>query len=168
MAAPETERVYLRAQELAENGGTAAQRFSLMMGLFGTAYVGGRLQGARDWAEQVRTFVSRNPEPEFLLELHHHDWSFALSTGEQEAAQRHVEEGLAFYQAHPGSVPITPYSAHHPAVCGHVWGAIIFWLRGYPERARRHAEQAVSLAHEVGHSPSVIFALSHKANVHQI
>jgi predicted ATPase len=167
-AAPETQGVYPRAQELAETGGTAVQRFLLLTGLFGTAYVGGRLQEARDWGEQVRTFVSRQPEPEFLLELHHLDWSFALSTGELEAAQGHVEDGLAFYQAQPASVPVTPYSAHHPAVCGHVWGAIIFWLRGYPERARRHADQAVSLAHEVGHSPSVIFALGHKANVHQI
>jgi len=126
------------------------------------------LREARDRAGQVRMFVSRHPEPEFLLELHHHDWSFALSTGELEAAQRYVEDGLAFYQAHPGSVPVTPYSAHHPAVCGHAWGAIILWLRGYPKEARRHADQAVSLAHEVGHSPSVIFALVHKANIHQI
>jgi predicted ATPase len=167
-AAPETERVYHRAQKLAEIGGTAAESFSLLAGLFGTAYVGGRLAEARDRMERVRTFVIQRPEPEFLLELCHYDWSLELSAGELEAAQRHVEDGLAFYQAHPGSVPVTPYSAHHPAVCGHVWGAIIFWLRGYPERARRHADQAVSLAHEVGHSPSVIFALSHKANVHQI
>src|SRR6266851_8400360 len=167
-AAPETERVYLRAQKLAETGGTAAQRFSLLVGLFGIAYVGGRFTEARDLLEQTRSFTSQQPEPEFLLELHHHDWSIALSTGELETAQRHVEDGLAFYQAHPGSVPVTPYSAHHPAVCGHAWGAIIFWLRGYPDAARRHADRAVLLAHEVGHSPSVIFALGHKANVHQI
>ena len=60
------------------------------------------------------------------------------------------------------------YAAHHPAVCGHAWGAIVFWLRGYPDAARRQTEQAVSLAHQVGHSPSVIFALGHKAHVHQI
>jgi class 3 adenylate cyclase/predicted ATPase len=167
-AAPETERVYLRAQELAETGGTAVQRYVLLTGLFGPAYVGGRFPEARDRLEQIRSFTSQQPEPEFLLELTHHDWSIALSTGELETAQRHVEDGLAFYQAHPGSVPVTPYSAHHPGVCGHAWGAIIFWLRGYPERARRHADRAVSLAHEVGHSPSVIFALGHKANVHQI
>jgi class 3 adenylate cyclase/predicted ATPase len=167
-AAPETERVYLRAQGLAETGCTASQRFSLLTGLFGTAYVRGRFTEARDRLEQTRNFTSQQPEPEFLLELHHHDWSIALSTGELETAQRHVEEGLAFYQAHPGSVPVMPYSAHHPAVCGHSWGAIIFWLRGYPERSRRHADQAVSLAHEVGHSPSVIFALGHRANVRQI
>ncbi len=167
-AAPETERVSLRVQELAETGGTAAQRFSLLGGLFGPAYVGGRFPEARDRLEQIRSFTSQQPEPEFLLELTHLDWSIALSTGELETAQRHVEDGLAFYQAHPGSVPVTPYSAHHPAVCGHAWGAIIFWLRGYPDAARRHADRAVSLAHEVGHSPSVIFALGHKANVHQI
>lgn len=167
-AAPETERFYRRAQRLAEASGTAAQRFSLLTGLFGTAYVSGRLPEARDWAEQIRTFVSRQPEPEFLLELHHYDWSFALSTGELVAAQRHVEDGLAFYEAHPGSVPVTPYSAHHPAVCGHAWGAIVFWLRGYPEAARRHADRAFSLAQEVGHSPSLMFALLHKANVYQL
>jgi class 3 adenylate cyclase/predicted ATPase len=167
-AAPETERVYLRAQELAETGGTAVQRYVLLTGLFGPAYVGGRFPEARDRLEQIRSFTSQQLEPEFLLELTHHDWSIALSTGELETAQRHVEDGLAFYQAHPSSVPVTPYSAHHPGVCGHAWGAIIFWLRGYPERARRHADRAVSLAHEVGHSPSVIFALGHKANVHQI
>jgi predicted ATPase len=174
-AAPETERAYHRAQELAQSGGTAAQSVSLLMGLFRTAYVGGRtayvggrLVEARERLERVRTFVRRRPEPEFLLELYHLDWSFALSTGELEAAQRRVEDGLAFYQAQPGSVPVTFYSAHHPAVCGHVSGAIIFWLRGYPEAARRHADQAVALGHETGHSPSVKFALGQSANVHQI
>jgi class 3 adenylate cyclase/tetratricopeptide (TPR) repeat protein len=167
-AAPETERAYRRAQELAETGGTPAQRFSLLIGLFVSAYVGGRFPEARDWREQIRSFTNRQPEPEFLLELHHIDWSVGLSTGELATAQRHVEDGLAFYETQPGSVPVSPYTAHHPAVCGHVWGAIVFWLRGYPDAARRHAEQAVSMAHQVGHSPSVIFALGHRAHVHQI
>ncbi len=167
-AAPETERVYRRAQALAETGGTPSQRFSLLTGLFGSAYVGGRFAEAQEWAEQVRIFVRRHLEPEFLLELKHHDWSFAFSRGELAPAQRHVEDGLAFYESNPDSVPATPYTAHHPAVCGHAWGAMVFWLRGYPDAARRHAEQAVSLAHQVGHSPSGIFALVHKAEVYQI
>ena len=107
-AAPETERVSLRVQELADTGGTPAQRYFLLTGLFGTAYVRGRFAEARGWLEQTRSFTSQHPEPEFVLELHHRDWSLALSTGELVAAQRHVEEGLAFYHAHPGSVPITP------------------------------------------------------------
>jgi predicted ATPase len=167
-AAPETEKVYLRAHELAKTSGTPEQRFSSLVGWFGIAYVGGRLSAARERLKETLDFTREHPEPVFVLEACHHEWSVALSTGELETAQRDVEEGLAFYQAHPGSVPVTPYSAHHPAVCGHAWGAIIFWLRGYPDAARRHADRAVLLAHEVGHSPSVIFALGHKANVHQI
>jgi predicted ATPase len=104
-AAPETERVYLRAQELAESGGSPAQRFSLLTGLFGLFYVGGRLREARERHQQLLQFVSRHPEPPFVLETLHHDWSLALSAGELESAQRHVEDGLAFYEAQLRSVP---------------------------------------------------------------
>ena len=166
--APETERVYLRAQELAETGGTAAQRFLLLIGLFGMDFAAGRLPEARERLEQVRTLVSRQPEPEFLLELQHFDWALALSSGELGAAQRHVEDGLAFCQAQPGSVRVTLYTADHPAVCVHAWGAIVFWMRGYPEKARRHLDHAASSAHEIGHSASVIFALVNRAMFHQI
>jgi class 3 adenylate cyclase/predicted ATPase len=167
-AAPETERVYLRAQELAESGGTLAQRYSLLTGLFGIPFVGGRLRDARERHEPLRQFTLQHPEPAFVLETHHHSWSVALSGGELDESQRHLEEGLAFYEAHLRRVPIPLYSAHHPAVCGHGWGAIVFWLRGYPDAARRHANQAISLAHEIGDSPSVMHALVTRAQVHQI
>ena len=41
-AAPETEKVYFRAHELARTIGTAEQQFSAVVGLFGPAFVGGR------------------------------------------------------------------------------------------------------------------------------
>ena len=167
-AAPETEQAYLRAQELAETGGTTTQRFSLLTGLFGIAFVGGRMQEAQERLKSLRYFISQHPEPPFLLEAHHHSWSLKLSIGELEAAQRHVEDGLAFYEAQLRSVPLPLYSAHHPAVCGYAFGGIVFWLRGYPEAAERHMRRAVLLAHEVGHSPSIMFALVHKAQIRQI
>jgi len=167
-AAPETEQAYLRAQELAETGGTTTQRFSLLTGLLGVALVGGRMQEAQERLKSVRYFISQHPEPPFLLEAHHHSWSLKLMIGELEAAQRHIEDGLAFYEAQLRSVPLPLYSAHHPAVCGHIFGGIVFWLRGYPEAAERHMRRAVLLAHEVGHSPSIMFALVHKAQIRQI
>jgi class 3 adenylate cyclase/predicted ATPase len=168
-AAPETERVYLRAQELAQSGGgTAAQRFSLLTALFGLAFVGGRLRDAQERHEPLRRFIVHHPEPAFVLETYHHAWSIALSAGELDAAQRHVEDGLAFYEAQLRGVSIPLYSAHHPAVCAHAWGAIVFWLRGYPDAARRHANQAVSLAREIGDSPTVTYALGSRAQVHQV
>ena len=54
-AAPGIERAYLRAQELAEAGGTT-ERFSLLTGLYVIAFVGGRMREARERQEPIRHF----------------------------------------------------------------------------------------------------------------
>src|SRR5262249_21252832 len=105
-AAPETERTYVRARALAETGGTPAHGCCLWRGLLGSAYAGGRFPEARDWLEQFRSLTSRHTEPEFLLELYHLDWSLAFSTGELEVSQRHLKDGLAFYEAHPRAISV--------------------------------------------------------------
>jgi len=167
-AAPETERAYLRAEQLAETGGTLEQRFALLVGLFGILYVGGNLPAARERLKQTWDFVDQHPEPAFLLETIHHDWSTAFSAGELEGAQRHVDRGLALFESQLRSISVPLYSAHHPAVCGYSWGSLILSSRGYSEQAKRYAEQGVCLAHELGDAISVAFALSTKALFHRI
>jgi predicted ATPase len=167
-AAPETEKVHHRAHELARTSGTPEQRFSALVGGFGLAYVSGRLSLARERLKQILDFTREHPEPAFVLETCHHQWSVALSAGELDAAQRHVERGLALYEEQPRSIPVPLYSAHHPAVCGHGWGAFVLWLRGFPDVAQRHANQAVSLAQELGDPLSLAWALGTRAQVHQI
>ncbi len=167
-AAPETERAYLRAQQLAETGATPEQQFALLVGLFGLLYVGGNLSGARERQKPIWDFVDRHPDPVFLLEAIHHDWSVALSAGELEASQRHVERGLKLFESKLRSATVPLYTAHHPAVCGYAWDAQLSWLRGRPDAARRCAERAVSLANELGDAMSAAFALYEKALVHRI
>jgi predicted ATPase len=167
-AAPETEKVYLRAHELAKTSGTPEQRFPALVGYWGTAYVSGRLSAARERFKELLDFVREHPDPVFVLEACHHEWSLALSAGELDAAQRHVERGLALYEAQLPSIPGAGYSAHHPAVCGHGWGALVLWLRGFPDTAQGQANQAVSLAQELRDSLSLAFALATRAQVHQV
>ena len=167
-AAPETERAYLRAERLAETGATPEQQFALLVGLFGLLYVGGNLSGARERQKPIWDFVDRHPDPVFLLEAIHHDWSVALSAGELEASQRHVERGLELFESKLRSAAIPLYTAHHPAVCGYAWDAQLSWLRGRPDAARRYAERAVSLANELGDAMSAAFALYEKALVHRM
>jgi class 3 adenylate cyclase/predicted ATPase len=167
-AAPETERAYLRAEQLAETGATPEQQFALLVGLFGLFYVGGNLSAARERLKQVWKFVDRHPDPVFILEAVHHDWSVALSAGELETSQRHVDRGLELFESKLRSAAVPLYSAHHPAVCGYAWGAQLSWLRGRPDAARRYAERAVSLANELGDSISTAFALYEKAQVHRM
>jgi class 3 adenylate cyclase/predicted ATPase len=165
-SAPETERVYLRAQELARTCGTAEQHFSTLVGLFGIAFVGGRMGAARDRSKPIRDFICKHPEPAFILEADHEEWSLALSCGELEISQQYIEHGLALFNTQLRSTRVPLYTAHHPAVCGYGWGAMLFWLRGFPDKARQHADQSLALAHELGDSASIIFALSTKAHFH--
>ena len=167
-AAPETEKVHLRAHELARTGGTPEQRFSALVGWWGIAYAGARLSVARERLKEILDFIKEQPEPAFVLETCHHEWSVALSAGELDAAQRHVERGLALYEAQLRSITVPLYTAHHPAVCGHGWGAFVLWLRGFPDAAQRHANQAVSLAQELRDSLSFAWALGTRAQVHQV
>jgi class 3 adenylate cyclase/predicted ATPase len=167
-AAPETERAYLRAERLAETGATPEQQFALLVGLFGLLYVGGNLSGARERQKPIWDFVDRHPDPVFLLEAIHHDWSVALSAGELEASQRHIERGLKLFESKLRSAAVPLYTAHHPAVCGYAWDAQLSWLRGRPDAARRCAERAVSLANELGDAMSAAFALYVKALVHRM
>jgi hypothetical protein len=74
--------------------------------------------------------------------------------------------GLALYEKQLRSVSIPLYTAHHPAVCGHGEGAHVLWLRGHPEPARQHANQAVSLAKELGDVVSLVWALGAGAHLY--
>ena len=167
-AAVQTEKVYLRAHELARASGTPEQRFSSLVGWWGIAYVSGNVSVARERLKEILDFTKERPEPVFVLETCHHEWSLALSAGELDAAQHHIERGLALYEAQLPSIPGSGISAHHPAVCGHGWGAFVLWLRGFPDAAQRHANQAVSLAQELRDSLSLAWAWGTRAQVHQI
>jgi len=103
----------------------------------------------------------------YILETIHHEWTVALCAGELESAQSHIERGLALYETQLRSVPFPLYTAHHPAVCGYGEGAHVLWLRGYPDAARRHANQAVSLAKELGDVVSLVWALGAGVNLYQ-
>ncbi len=165
-SAPETERVYLRAQELASTCGTAEQQFSTLVGLFGIVFVGGRMAAARERMKPIRDFIRQHPEPAFILEADHHEWSLAMTCGELEVSQNYVDHGLALFEAQLRSTRVPLYSAHHPAVCGHGWGAMLWWLRGFPDQGRRHADKALALARELGDSASIIWTLGTIAQFH--
>ncbi len=167
-AAEETERAYFRAEALAATGATPEQQFALLTGLFSLAYVGGNLNAARERLKQIWYFVDRHPDPVFVLDATHHDWSLALSAGELENSQRYIERGLELFESKLRSATVPLYAAHHPAVCGYAFGAQVLWLRGRPDAARHYANQTISLARELGDAMSAAFALGMKAAVHRM
>ena len=165
-AAAETGRVYLRAHELAQTRGSTVEHFSSILGLFGITFVGGRLRAAQEWEAQILSFTREHREPAFMLEAEHTRWSAAFTLGNLAEAQSHIEQGLALCQL-VGRSRVEP-TAHDPAVCGLSWAALAWWLCGFPDSARRDMDKALSVAREVGHLPTVAFALKQKARFHQM
>jgi class 3 adenylate cyclase/tetratricopeptide (TPR) repeat protein len=167
-SAPETVRAYLRAEELATTGGALEEHFALLVGLFGVPFVGGQLSVARERLKKNWEFVDRHPEPTFIFETLHHEWSAAFVAGELESAQHQIERGLAVYNAQLRSVRLPLYSAHHPAICGYAWGGNALMLRGRVQAARHYATQALALGRELGDPVSLSWALSFEAGFHCI
>ncbi len=167
-AAPEVEKVYVRAHELSQWSGLPTQRFSALMGLYGRALHQGKLQAAREREEQLLSLAQQQQEPALLLEAHHACWSTALSLGELAAVQAHIEKGLALYDPRLHRSNAQLFTGHDPAVCGLGWGALTSWLRGYPAQALRGNDKALSLARELGHPFTVVFSLTNAAQLHQL
>ncbi len=167
-AAPEVEKVYLRAHALSQQSGPATQRFTALMGLYGLALMRGELHAAREREDQLLSLAQQQQEPALLLEAHHACWSTALSLGELSAAQAHTEQGLALYdpQLHHSNARL--FSGHDPAVCARAWGALILWLRGYPVQALRSSERALAMARELNHPFTITYSLNNAAQLDQL
>jgi class 3 adenylate cyclase/predicted ATPase len=166
-AAPELERVYVRAHELSQQTGATTQRFSALMGLYGLALVQSKLQAAHEREEQLLSLARQQHDPALLLEAHHACWSTALSRGELSVAQAHMEQGLALSDPQLRHSQAWLYTGHDPGVCARVWRALIAWLQGYPAQALQSAQTALTLAHELGHPFTVAFVLSNTAQLSQ-
>ena len=158
--APELEKVYVRAYELSHRSGTATQRFSALMGMYGLAFMKGNLRIARERQHQLLTFAEQQQDPALLVEAHHAGWSTGLSAGELAVAQAHAEKALALYDPRLHHSNARVFTGHDPAVCARGWGALILWLRGYPAQALRSSERALAMAREMNHPFTITFSLS--------
>ncbi|MDX1414277.1 MAG: BTAD domain-containing putative transcriptional regulator [Candidatus Promineifilaceae bacterium] len=154
--APEVGQAFGRAHELYQQNGESRQHFAALRGLAMYYRMRGELAEGRPYAEELISLARRLDDPLLIVEA-----SFALGSllyfaGEHAPAQENLERGIRNYQPEkhqtlsddqdPG-VALLSYSAHN------------LWLLGYPDRALRHANEAVALADELDHPYSKAMAL---------
>jgi len=163
----EVEKVYVRAHELSQQTGATGLRFSALMGLYALSLVQSKLPEAQEWEEQLLSLARQQQDPALLLEAHHACWSTALSRGELSVAQTHAKQGLALYDPQLHHSHAWLYTGHDPGVCARVWGALVSWLQGYPAQALQSAQTALTLARELAHPFTIVFVLTHAAQLYQ-
>src|SRR5262249_8896678 len=134
-AAPEVERVYLRAHELCQQRGDTSQLFPILFGLCIFYFIRGELQTARELAEQLLTLAQSVDDPALLLEA-----SLALGNtlfflGELRLARKYEEQSIALYDPQQHHAQAFLYGGTDPGVICFSYTAWVLWHLGYPDQA---------------------------------
>jgi predicted ATPase len=166
-AAPEVERVYARAQELCEQRGDIAQRFSALRGLWGIYFARGQPRLTREVAAQLLQVAEDAHDATLLLEAHHVMGMAAFFFGELPAARAHLEQGLALYdpQHQPSLAFLYPYV---PGADCRSWLSDVLWCLGYPDQARQRSQEALALAYELPDHFTLAGGLSHATRLYRL
>jgi predicted ATPase len=167
-AAPEVEKAYTRARELCLQVGEAPQLFPAMWGLWVSAFIRTELETARKLGEQLLTLAQEMQKPGLLVEAHYALGGPLFLLGELTSAQAHLERAIALYDTLPPRSLASPYGAQDPGMASLSVVAWALWLLGYPDQTLKRVYEALTLAQRLSHSPSLTFAFSYVAAVHQI
>jgi hypothetical protein len=163
---PEVEKVYSRARELCGLIGETPQLFRVLWGLWTLYLTRGDCRIARDLGEQLLRLARNTQDPASLLEAHVAFGITLVFFGELTAARTHLEQGITLYdpQQH-GSLALY---GQDPGAAGLSWAALALWLLGYPEQALQRMREALALARELTHPPSLAYVLCQAAVFHQL
>lgn len=157
-AAPEVEKTYARARELARAGSAQGNLFPAMQGLWQYYYVRGMLPASRALGEQLLEIARESQDPTLLLLAHRSVASSAFLQGDFEPCRAHTAEGMRLYdvQTH-GALALK--TGHDPGVAHGVYHAWSLWMLGYPDQALRCVLDTVELARRLSHPMTMAYAL---------
>ena len=160
---PEVEKAYTRARELCQQLGQTAQLFPTLYGLWGFYLVRGELPTTRELGEQLLSLAQREQDPALLLDAHRALGFTLYHLGEFAPAREHAEQAIALYAPQRRGV-----SAYNPGVSALSLAALALWHLGYPDQALKRSHEALTLAQELSHPFSLVYALGYAAGFHQL
>jgi predicted ATPase len=157
MASPEAGDVYTQAHALCDQVEETTQRFRVLWGLFVFHTAQARLPTGEALSQQLFELAQRQPDPVLLVAGHLAVGVVALFRGDLVIARIHLEQSLELSAA---SRPPTPpfYGGYHPGVSILSWIAQILGGLGYGDQARQRCQEALALARQLEHPPSLAYA----------
>jgi len=165
-AAPAVEQVYSKARALCQQVGEPTQLFPVLHGLWLFYFVRGELQTGQELGEQLLALAQRVQDRAFLLEAHRALGTTLLFLGELVPARAHLEEGLILYDSEQHRSLTFRYGQDSKVTClGYaVWA---LWLLDNPDQARARMHEMLTLAQELSHPFTLVFALNWAACVYR-
>jgi predicted ATPase len=166
-AVGEVESVFIRARDICQELGDTPRLLQSLWGLIGVTFVGADFRKAQGIGEQVLELAKKRGDPVYEILGHMEIGGTAFHLGESNAATaEHFREAEALYD--PGQ------HRSHVACFGvdmglfsRSWATHFLWLAGYPDRARKAADETLRLARELSHPLSHGVVLAYVTMLHQ-
>ena len=148
-SAPQTGAAYGRARILCERLGEAEPIVATLSGEFVYHFVRGDYPAMRRLADEARQIAERLPNPIVRLAAHRLAGITAMHGGEFLEARSEFEAILTLYDAgQHRSQPV--HYVHDPEVSALTYLALVLWILGLPEQARRCSDAAFACAAKLG------------------
>jgi predicted ATPase len=147
-SAAQTGAAYSRARVLCERLGEAEPLVATLSGEFVYYFVRGDYRMMRRLIDEARRVSERLPNPVIRLASHRLAGITAMHFGAFPEAQSEFEAILQLYDARQHrSQPV--HYIHDPKVSALTYLALVLWIRGLPEEARRSSNEAFRCAVEL-------------------
>ena len=168
-AAPEVGTVYHRARELCQHVGETPQLFPVLWGLWVFYVAQAEYQTALELGEQCLRLAQHVQDPALLVEAHCALEATLAHLGEGTRARAHCEQVITLYNPHQHRSLAFRYGGYDPGVSSRAHTAAwVLWFLGYPDQALTQSRAALTLAQELSHPFSLVWALLHSAFLHQL
>jgi predicted ATPase/class 3 adenylate cyclase len=161
-SAPETGEACTRARILAETLREPALLLRALYGLWTFTVVGGSIRDSRVMAERFLAVAEEQHDDDAVLVGTRILGVSLQALGLLDAAQAAFERVLDRYEpaAHR---PLAYRFGQDQRIAAHAFLSIVLWVRGFPDRARAMAQQAIAEANELDHANSFGYALGYGA-----
>lgn len=160
--------VYGDALRLARETGRGADVFPALWGRWLIAHAGGEAEVARELLAELARIARAAGNADLLLQLHHAAGSTHCTDGFFRQALDEVEACVAAYDVAKHRHQAMQYGGHDPRVCTTCIGALARFIVGHAGQAQRWSNEALALAEQIEHAPSVAHAHTYRAELAQI
>ena len=166
-SAPEVEQVYLRARDLSQQVGNLSDRFQVHLKLWTYYCARAEWQTAGELADQLAALADTVSDPEYLLGTHSIFGITAFLLGDVVSARTHFEQGIALHNPEQQRSLAVRYGYDFGVSCRY-YAAYALWHLGYPDRALKRIQEAVSLSRGLSHLHSVAHTVTYAAWLSQL
>jgi predicted ATPase len=156
LGSPEVGEVYTRASTLAQQVGEMSQLARGLWGLSQFHMTQGQMATAYALAQRLLDLVQRQPDTEFAVEGHFVMGMIAYYWGDFRAARPHLEHSCRFVDTVPSSSPLLR-GGFVRGVTPHTSLARVLWALGYADQARQRSQEALTLARQGDHIPTLAY-----------